>query len=368
MFFLFCFSFLFFFFFLVLSIRDWLADIGLEKQADMHGKVLEDHQYYSFSELLEAPPSEEHLKEYGIPPGRHLNLIVKGLKDAGQHGKYYITYIHTYIHAYIHTYIHTYIPTYIHAYIHTYILTYLLTYLHTYICTYILTYIHTYMHTYIHTYTRTYTHTHTCTHADTHTYTHTHTYSHIHTYTCILTHIHTYLHTHTYIHTYIHTYKHTLCTYRHTYRHTYTHTHIQTCIHTTNTHIHLHSTHWFLKITHTHTYIHTYMHAHPAPLHGNDFSSYSPPPFPMAKSGSEFYGRGKSLDDAWKYIESAMKLTSHAFNAKDEKFALLGTSGMKGIGKSELLKQLGRKINTNSQSTTVKQFKNPTQKTNEFHQ
>jgi len=59
-----------------------------------------------------------------------------------------------------------------------------------------------------------------------------------------------------------------------------------------------------------------------------------PPPFQPTRLESEFYGREKSFDDVWKYIESAMKLTSHAFNAEDKKFALLGTWGMKGIGKS----------------------------------
>jgi len=65
----------------------WLASIGLEKQqVDLYGKALEDHQYFTLGDLLEDPPSKEDLKEYGIPPGRHLNRIINRLKDASGGG------------------------------------------------------------------------------------------------------------------------------------------------------------------------------------------------------------------------------------------------------------------------------------------
>jgi len=72
-----------------------------------------------------------------------------------------------------------------------------------------------------------------------------------------------------------------------------------------------------------------------------DFSGYSPPSFPSAKS--EFYGRKTALLEALAYVKDAMNQSPKVLC--DDKFSLLGTSGMKGIGKSELLKQVGTKIN-----------------------
>jgi hypothetical protein len=65
-------------------------------------------------------------------------------------------------------------------------------------------------------------------------------------------------------------------------------------------------------------------------------------PFPTAKPESEFYDRAEPLKIVQKYIDGVANKSSEYFQGvTSKKFSLLGTSGMKGIGKTQLLVQIG---------------------------
>jgi len=83
---LFEFTLLSFFFFSGMSTRAWLISIGLEKEAEEYGRLLEHQKYFSLADLLEDPPSKEDLKEDGITARRDINRIMNGLKVTNETG------------------------------------------------------------------------------------------------------------------------------------------------------------------------------------------------------------------------------------------------------------------------------------------
>lgn len=61
-------------------------------------------------------------------------------------------------------------------------------------------------------------------------------------------------------------------------------------------------------------------------------------------SAEVFFEREESLQVAEEYIKGVMNKSINSFVKNDLKFKMLGISGMKGIGKSELLKQISKRI------------------------
>ena len=79
------------------------------------------------------------------------------------------------------------------------------------------------------------------------------------------------------------------------------------------------------------------------------------PTLPPCRTPSDFYSRSDSIDVARKYIKRVIEVTDDGYNAMEidegtgkkkavEKFTLLGPSGVKGIGKTEFLLQVGNHL------------------------
>eukprot|EP01124_Arcella_intermedia_P031584 TRINITY_DN7166_c0_g1_i4.p1 TRINITY_DN7166_c0_g1~~TRINITY_DN7166_c0_g1_i4.p1 ORF type:complete len:308 (-),score=73.66 TRINITY_DN7166_c0_g1_i4:20-943(-) len=65
------------------SIQDWLLEIGLSREKAVEfGRILQNHEYDTKNDILDVPPSESQLLQYGIPAGKSLNILLKVLKDA----------------------------------------------------------------------------------------------------------------------------------------------------------------------------------------------------------------------------------------------------------------------------------------------
>jgi len=69
-----------------MSILGWLIYIGLKEEAKEYAGLFKKQKYCTLGDLLDYPPSESQLKEYGITAGRDINCILTRLKDAGGTG------------------------------------------------------------------------------------------------------------------------------------------------------------------------------------------------------------------------------------------------------------------------------------------
>ena len=81
------------------------------------------------------------------------------------------------------------------------------------------------------------------------------------------------------------------------------------------------------------------------------FQSLKVPPLPPCRSANKYYGREEGLKVAAEYIEDILSVKDnghHVYYAKTgkwvEKFRVLSVAGMKGIGKTEFLLQLGHHV------------------------
>lgn len=68
---------------MAVGLADWLKSVGVEaNSAKVYEKVLNDRQYKTMFDLVEAQPSREDLLRYGLEDDRNMLVFLKGLRDA----------------------------------------------------------------------------------------------------------------------------------------------------------------------------------------------------------------------------------------------------------------------------------------------
>lgn len=58
-----------------IGLFEWLVQIGFEcEKAKEYSSILKENQYSSLSDLIYFPPSKDDLKEYGLKPGKFIQV------------------------------------------------------------------------------------------------------------------------------------------------------------------------------------------------------------------------------------------------------------------------------------------------------
>jgi len=64
-----------------MTVKDWLIDIGLAKEAENYAQLFEQQKYLTLNDLITYPPNENDQKYCGILAGKHRKQIIRLLSE-----------------------------------------------------------------------------------------------------------------------------------------------------------------------------------------------------------------------------------------------------------------------------------------------